>query len=311
MTSRFARSFFIAFTGVALATSLWGQDPQRGWRKFGDPPNDQSAQQQQQPQPPPSPYTTYAPQLTIPAGTWITVRLNQPLSSDHNQVGDTFAATLAQPIVVNGLVVARRGQTVGGRVSEVQKAGRVKGTSMLGFELMEITLADGQQLPIRTQLMEYGGGTSKGRDATAIGVTTGTGAAIGAAAAGGYGAGIGAAAGAAASAIGVLVTRGRATEIQPETPVTFRILQPLTFSTERSEQAFQPARQDDHSTQLQERTRQRAPNYGYGGYYPPYPPYWYGPGLWGPGWGGGGWWGPSVVIRTGPRYGYYRGWRRW
>ena len=35
----------------------------------------------------------------MPAGTWITVRVNQPISSDHNQQGDPFTATLAQPLV--------------------------------------------------------------------------------------------------------------------------------------------------------------------------------------------------------------------
>jgi len=54
--------------------------------------------------------------LTIPAGTVITARINEYLSSDRNQVGDRVTATLQQPIVVNGWVVARRGQTLTGQV---------------------------------------------------------------------------------------------------------------------------------------------------------------------------------------------------
>ena len=69
-------------------------------------------------------------QLTIKPGTYITVRLNQALSSDHNHAGDAFAASLVRPIVVDGVVVAGRGQTLGGRVAEAQKAGRVSGTSL-------------------------------------------------------------------------------------------------------------------------------------------------------------------------------------
>ena len=212
-----------------------------------------------------------------------------------------FTAMLTEPLVVNGFVVARRGQTVEGRISEVQKAGRVKGMSRLGIELTEIGLADGQQMPVRTQLMEYAGGTSKGRDATAVGTSAGLGAAVGAAADGGFGAGAGALAGAAASTIGVLVTRGRATEVYPETPVTFRTLEPITISTDRSEQAFQPVGREDY--QQTELTRRGSPpsleprtpfNFGFG--YPYYSPYFYG---------------PSLFYNFGPRYygggSFYRG----
>jgi hypothetical protein len=252
---------------------------------------------------------------------WINVHVDQPLSSDHNQPGETFTATLVQPLVVDGFVVARRGQTIGGRIADAQKAGRSKGTSRLAIELTEISLVDGQQLPVRTQLIQYSGGTSTGRDAAAIAATTGMGAAIGAAADGGFGAGIGALAGAAASTIGVLVTRGRATEVYPETTLTFRTLEPLNISTERSSRAFQPVRQGDYEAQFQQRgssqtpTVVQAPAY-YGGYYPYWPSFYYGAG-WGGGWWGGGWgggwgWGPSVFVYSGPRYyGHYGRYRRW
>ncbi len=221
--------------------------------------------------------------------------MDQTLSSDHNQAGDVFSVTLAQPLVANGFVVARRGQTLSGRVAEAVKAGRVKGTSRLGLELTDLTLADGQVMPVRTQLVQYSGGTSQGRDATAIGTATGIGAAVGAAADGGFGAGVGAAAGAAASTIGVLLTRGRATEVYPEETLTFRTMDPLTISTERSSLAFVPVRQEDYAPDTQPRQptlARRRP--GYGGYpYPyPYPPY-----LYGPGYGGG----VGVVIVRGGR----------
>ena len=131
--------------------------------------------QQQQP-----PQGAYAPgQLTIPAGTWIKVRMDQMLSSDRNRAGDGFMATLSQPIIAGGFVVARRGQTVSGRIVEAQKAGRISGTSRLGVEITDLSLADGHQLPIRTQMAQYAGGTSIGRDIGAVGTTTGVGAMIG------------------------------------------------------------------------------------------------------------------------------------
>ncbi len=112
---------------------------------------------------------------------------------------------------------------------------------------------------------------------------------------------MGAIAGAAASTIGVLMTRGRATEVYPETPITFRILQPVTIDTSRSAEVFRPAQQGDYAStrQLQQRVVQPAPaspwyaGWGWGyPYYGYYPGYW-GPGIglyyggWGRGWGGG------------------------
>ena len=125
---------------------------------------------------------------------------------------------------------------------------------------------------------------------------------------------MGAIAGAAASTIGVLATRGHATEVYPETPVTFRTLEPVTINTEQSGQAFQPVRPTDYESnrQLQQRTVQVVPRpapwwysgYGYGYGYPYYYP--------------GYFWGPSVGLFYGGGYwggrGYYRGggWgRRW
>jgi hypothetical protein len=228
-------------------------------------------------------------QITIPAGAWLSVRINQGLSTKRNTVGDTFTASLSQPLVADGMVLARRGQMVSGRVVEVQRAGRVKGTSRLGIELTEIGLVDGQQIPVRTQLVETSGGASTGRDAGAVAGTTAAGAAIGGAAAGGSGAGLGAIAGAGAAIIGVLATRGRDTEIYPEESIAFRTLAPVSVSTERSAQAFQSVQQDDFAPNqnFQQRVTRPATLYGPGNFYAGgfYSPNYWGPGFFGPGLG--------------------------
>jgi hypothetical protein len=200
-----------------------------------------------------APYTRNAPPaapppatLTIPAGTVLSVRINEYLSSDRNQVGDRVTATLQQPVVVNGYVVARRGQMLVGQVEAAQKAGRVTGTSQLGIELTDLTLADGQSRPILTELWKGSGGTSHGADAATIGGTTALGAAIGSIADWGRGAAIGAGAGAAAGIGAVLLTRGRPTVIPPETWLTFRLKDPVTVDTTQSAQAFVPVSQYDY-----------------------------------------------------------------
>ena len=155
--------------------------------------------------------------LIIPPGAVIFARLAEPLSSDRNQAGDTFTAALDRPIAVDGWVVAQRGETIIGSVTNAQKAGRIKGVSQLGLELTDLTIVDGQQLPILTELWKGSAGTSHGTDATGIATTTGAGTIIGVAADGGAGAGIGAGAGAAAGIAMVLLTRGKPTVLAPET----------------------------------------------------------------------------------------------
>src|SRR5215470_14024860 len=183
--------------------------------------------------------------LTIPAGTILLIQTNDFLSSDRNQIGDQFTAVLEQPIVVNGWVVARRGQVLIGQVKAAQKAGRVKGVSQLGLELTDLTVVDGRQVPILTELWKGSAGTSHGQDAATIAGTTGFGALIGAAADWGRGAAIGAGAGAAVGIGAVLLTRGRPTEVFPETPVSFRLVDPVKVDTTASQQAFLPVTQGD------------------------------------------------------------------
>ena len=273
----------------------------RGWRRLGPTPDPQYGDRRYA-QPGPPPAANIPPQVTIAPGTFLTVRVNQLLSSDHNQAGDAFSATLVKPLVVNGLVVADRGQVIEGRVSEAQKAGRVSGTSHLGVELTDLSLIDGDQVPVHTSLVTRNGGTSEGRDAVGIGAATGIGAIIGAGAAGrheqGEGAAIGAGAGAAAGIIGVLLTRGHATVISPEQVLTFRVENPIVISTERAPQAFRYVGPGDYQSDPAPRPyapRRQAPYYGAG-----YPVY--GPG-WGPYYGYPGYYGPSIGIGFGGFYG--------
>jgi hypothetical protein len=284
-------------------------------------PNQQYPNQQQYPgqqypgpryggQPPAASYDRgpVPAKLTLKPGTYVTVRLSQGLSSDRNQVGDGFAATLAAPVIVDGVVIANRGQTVGGKVTEAKKAGRVEGVSRLAVQLTDLTLSDGQPVPLQTQLFSKNGPTSVGRDVGAVGATTATGALIGAAAGWGRGAAIGAGAGALVGIVGVLVTRGRPTYLYPEQSLTFRVEAPVAISTEAAPQAFRWVGPYDYQQQPQYGARPPNagyPNAGYSGYGYPAPyayPYAYGYGY------GSPYWGPGIGLYWGRGY---RGWGRW
>ncbi len=258
--------------------------PQTQGQSDAQPQGQPDAQAQGQPNQAPPPQT-----LTLSVGTVVRVRVDEWISTDRNLSGDSFSAVLDQPIVVNGWVIARRGQAQTGRVSLVKKGGRGGGASQLGVDLPELTLVDGQQLPLETQLFQTSAGGSHGRNVAVVGSTTGAGAVIGAIAGGGAGAAIGAGIGATAGIIGVLSTNGRPTAIPPETVLSFRLEAPVTISTENSQYAFQPVTQADYDSRSTQDRPQMArpgpppqpyPYYPYPYAYPyaygyPYPYAWY------------------------------------
>ena len=148
-----------------------------------------------------------------------------------------------------------------GRVAEAKKAGRVEGTSRLALQLTGLTLVDGTQANIQSQMVQRNGQTSVGNDVGAVAATTAMGAAIGAAADWGRGAAIGAGAGAAAGLVGVLLTRGRPTVVYPETLLTFRLESPVNVDLTRAPQAFRYVGPDDFDRPVQT-TVARAPDAG-------------------------------------------------
>jgi hypothetical protein len=247
--------------------------------------------------------------LTVPPGMIVFIRTDNYLSSDTSKVGDPFTGTLEKPIVVNGWVVARRGQVVSGVVKEAVRAGKVTGVSRLGVEITDLTVVDGQQVPVLTELWKASAGTSHGQDAGTIATTTAVGAGIGAAVGWGVGAAIGAGAGAVAGIATVLLTRGHPTILPPETPLNFRLVDPVKIDTTKGQQAFFPVSQEDYEGGRMVR-RGPPPAGGYPGYpCGPYAPcYAY------PGYGYPAYVYPGVAVGFygwGPRYygGYYGGYR--
>ena len=293
----------------------YGQQPY-GQQPYGQYPQTQAA-------PPPLPA-----QLQIQRGAYITVRINQELSSDKNQPGDPFTGTLVDPVVVNGVVIAQPGQTVGGRVA-VATHSHMGGTAQLGLQLTNITLADGQVIPLETQFISRAGGTTPaGQEVGTVAATTGIGAAIGAAAGWGTGAAIGAGAGAAAGLIGVMLTHGHASVVYPEQMLTFQVERAATVSTTNAPQAFhyvQPGEYSQPSYSQPGYGPGPGPGYGPGyataapppssyGYGYPYPYYAYGyPYYWGPSfafyYGPGYWWGGHYYYGHGYYGGHYYGGR--
>jgi hypothetical protein len=184
--------------------------------------------------PPPEPEPTPAPrQATLTAGTLVSVRLRDSISSDRYHAGDLFTATLDQPLVVDGMVIAEKGARAEGKIVESQQAGRVKGLASIALELTSVKLSDGQHVEISTDSFTKRAPETHGADAEKIGGGAALGAIIGAIAGGGKGAAIGAGVGGAAGTGAVVGTRGKPAVLPSETRISFRINNTVTITERR------------------------------------------------------------------------------
>jgi hypothetical protein len=161
--------------------------------------------------------TPAAGALTIPAGTVLTVRMIDPVSSKDKQ-GKKFAAALESDVAVNGTVVLPAGTKVHGKVVSAQQARRYTGQSSINLQLTDVTVGS-TAVPIVTGGYTDAGARSGGKVARGAAA----GAAIGAIA--DEDAGKGAAIGAAASGI----RKGEAVAVNPGTLLDFNLQQPVTI----------------------------------------------------------------------------------
>lgn len=158
----------------------------------------------------------------IPAGTKLTVRLVEPIDSAINKTGDTFQATLDNDLLVDGSLVAPRGSTVTGKLTQVLQSGRVQGLAQMSLALRDLRVGDAVY-PIQSNVLSFQAESTKNKDAAKVGIGAGIGAAIGAIAGGGKGAAIGAAVGGGAGGATVLASRGKELKFPAEHQLTFSL----------------------------------------------------------------------------------------
>src|SRR5256885_15434081 len=156
--------------------------------------------------------------VSIPAGSHATVRINTSLSSATAHKEEAWSGTLTSDIVSNGKVVAKAGAPVKGKVTYVNRSGRLHKPGALSLRLTSI---NGEAV-YSSRVSRQGKSHTKS-NATKIGGGAGAGALIGALAGGGKGAAIGAGAGAAAGT-GVAAYTGKQQAVIPsEALVAFTI----------------------------------------------------------------------------------------
>ena len=166
--------------------------------------------------------------VTVPEGTDLRVVLEQSISTAQNRSGDSFKATLASPIVIDGKTVIPNDAPVTGHVVDAQASGRLKGVARLELTLDAIEV-DGKSYDIATSEKSRVGKNHNKRNGVLIGGGGGLGALIGGIAGGPAGALIGGAAGAGAGTAGAAYTGKKEIRMPAETTLIFHLARPVTI----------------------------------------------------------------------------------
>lgn len=177
--------------------------------------------------PPPAPQTPPPPAaVDLPAGTHLRVRLDEDLGSKISQPGETFNATVADDVVVNGQTVIAKGARADGTVVDARPLGKFKGGALLEVRIDRVHTQWGSY-PVATSSIERAEQGKGKRTALFAGGGGAFGALVGGLAGGGKGAAIGALAGGGAGTAGGALTGNRQIVLPAETLLTFRIEKPV------------------------------------------------------------------------------------
>ena len=180
--------------------------------------------------------------VIVPAETHVPVVLRNSVSTRTAYVGQNIYCRTTFPITVDHRIVIPAGTFVKGSVTQVVRAGRVKGKSKLGIRFESLVFPDGYTLSLRSALSAAGtragegfeegegrikGAGTKGKDAEVIVISGARSALIGAVVGRGKGAAIGGGVGAGAGVASVLLRRGKDIELRRGTDLELVLLQPI------------------------------------------------------------------------------------
>jgi hypothetical protein len=164
--------------------------------------------------------------VTLPSDTSITIRMIDAVNSETARLGQTFRATIDEPVTIDGRQVIPRGADVMTKLVDDQRSGKLAGRTVLTMALVSINV-DGRVVDVDSTDVRTASGSRTARTAGVVGGGAAVGAIIGALAGGGKGAAIGAASGGALGGATEIFTSGQKVKIPSETRLTFRLQAPV------------------------------------------------------------------------------------
>lgn len=164
--------------------------------------------------------------VEIPAGASLVIRMIDDVDSERDTVGQTFRASVDEPLIINNETVVPRGADVVAKLVDDKESGKLTGRTELTLDLVSLNV-NGKTVEITTHEVTQASESRTGRTAKVVGGTAALGAIIGAIAGGGKGAAIGGLSGAAAGGAVQVLTKGQRVRIPSETRLSFTLQQPL------------------------------------------------------------------------------------
>jgi type IV secretory pathway VirB10-like protein len=164
------------------------------------------------------------------------LEIETSVSSERARVEDRVDAKVTRDVMADGKVAIPAGSRVIGSITLVDRGGKVKQPARLGVRFHTLVLADGHEVPIRTEPIYREGESPAGDSARKIGGAAVGGAILGAIIGGGKGAVIGGATGAAGGTAVVMAGDRNAATLTPGTVVNVRLSAPTTLEVEKRDQ---------------------------------------------------------------------------
>jgi len=174
----------------------------------------------------PAPATPADP-YTVSHGTVLVIRMVDSIDSDVNKPGETFRATLEEPITVAETILAPKDTPVAVQLVHVKQSGQLRGEEEIALQLRSLTL-NGKTYFLASEFAQVASEGKGGESAKVIGTTAAIGALIGIIAGGKKGAAVGAAAGAGAGVV-VQSVRGKQVRVPSEAVLTFSLEESVTL----------------------------------------------------------------------------------
>jgi len=166
--------------------------------------------------------------VSIPAGTTLSIRIDQRIGVKNSRSGDRFTGEIVDPVLaIDNRLLLPKGTQVAGVVDVSHRRGHFKGRSLLSLRLTSLTL-NGTQYPLETgDLARSKKGKGK-RSAAIISGGAGLGMLVGGLASGGTGLAVGGLIGGGAGTAVAGLTGNRDIDIPAETILHFRLADDLT-----------------------------------------------------------------------------------
>jgi type IV secretory pathway VirB10-like protein len=187
-------------------------------------------------EPAPAPPVRQFEEVVLPAASVMGLEIETSLSSERAHVEDRVDAKVARDVMADGHVAIPAGSRVIGSVTTVERGGKVKQPARLGVRFHTLVLADGREIPLRTEPIYREGESPGSESARKIGGAAVGGAILGAILGGGKGAMIGGATGAAGGTAVVMAGDRNAATLTPGTIVNARLSAPATIEVEKRDQ---------------------------------------------------------------------------